>query len=107
MTLPQEVRSGMGWHGVGWFRFDQSSVNLNAPAAPGLYALIDGTTIVYIGETENLHKRLIEHCERLDDCFSQFVYLRFGYELLLARPARLARHEELVQELRPACNVAG
>jgi hypothetical protein len=107
MTSPQEVRSVMGWHGVGWFRFDESSINLNAPSAPGLYALIDGTTIVYIGETENLHKRLVEHCARLDDCFSQFVYLRFGYELHLARPARLARREELLQELRPACNELG
>lgn len=95
------------WQGVGWFRFDESSINLNAPSAPGLYAFIDGTTIVYVGETENLHKRLLEHCQRLEDCFSQFVYLRFGYELLLGRPIRLSRHGELVQGLRPACNEFG
>src|SRR5262245_59147597 len=97
----------MAWQGIGWFRFDESSVNLNAPSAPGLYAFIDGSTIVYVGETEDLHKRLVEHCQRPEFFFNQFVYLRFGYELLLGRSARLSRHVDLIQEFRPACNELG
>ena len=94
----------MSWHGLGWFRFDESSINLNAPSAPGLYALMDGTTIVLVGQTDDLHKRLLDHCAHKAECLNPYLNLRFGYEVLMGQSVRVAREQELIRLLRPPCN---
>jgi hypothetical protein len=80
-----------------------ASVLLNAPKESGVYGLRSGTTWVYIGESSNIIAQLIQHLSGDNVCIEMFTDLTFCFELVppMARSWRL---DDLVRELRPACN---
>jgi hypothetical protein len=44
--------TGMPWRNLTWYPFSERSVLLNAPHEPGVYALFNKKTWVYVGEAK-------------------------------------------------------
>ena len=74
------------------------------PSTSGVYVLGTGWTWVYIGESNDMLRRLLELFESPTPCIAKHVGLVFGYELVPTEGQRLARHDQLIRELVPACN---
>lgn len=80
-----------------------SEILLQAPAASGVYAIWRHDIPVYVGESDDLQRRLIEHFRGNNTCITREHPTSFAIQLI-DPAARRARHELLVREMRPICN---
>ena len=94
----------MPWAGTQVFPFTKNGILANTPNASGVYALWTGETWVYIGESNDILRRLVELVGSPRPCFAKYVRLVFGYELVPTEARRVARQGQLIRELVPACN---
>lgn len=85
------------------YRFTQSSITLNAPEKSGVYALYDSKRWFYIGESNNIRRRLLEHYSGDNACINRLKPTSFSFELVPAN-TRVQRQNQLIRELKPACN---
>lgn len=84
--------------------FTYASVVSNAPSASGVYALYVPTgPWVYIGESNDIQRRLLEHLKESGTCLANYRGLYFSYELA-PTGSRVTRQNQLILELRPVCN---
>src|SRR5262245_51497801 len=95
----------MPWNGTGGFLFNRQSVVTNAPQASGVYVLFNQGINIYVGESENIRDRLLQHLTNEQNrCVSLSNPQWFAYELV--SPAyRVARQDQLILELKPTCNM--
>jgi GIY-YIG catalytic domain len=93
----------MSWLGLNWYSYTGLAVGQNAPEASGVYAIANGSTWIYIGETNNIKRRLMEHLNGDNPCILIRSPDRFSFEFH-GGLARVSRQNELILELRPACN---
>ena len=92
------------WAGTQVWPFTRNGILANTPNTSGVYVLGTGWTWVYIGESNDMLRRLLELFENPTPCIARYVGLVFGYELVPTEGHRLARHDQLIRELAPACN---
>jgi hypothetical protein len=83
------------------YPFTRRYITRNAPYASGVYGLFS-TTWVYIGETEDIQRRLLEHLVMVDPCIDRLSPTGFTYELA-EEEVRIGRQNQLIAEFRPAC----
>ena len=93
----------MPWAGTHVWPFTKDGTLANTLNASGVYALWTGETWVYIGESDIL-RRLLELFGSPRPCIAKYVRLVFGYELVSTEAQRVARQDQLIRELVPACN---
>jgi excinuclease UvrABC nuclease subunit len=94
----------MPWTGSDGFQFTRQSIQINAPARSGVYALfVSPNTWVYISESGDIQARLTQHLNGDNACISRFSGLSFAYELVQAN-GRITRQNALLSEIRTACN---
>ena len=85
--------------------FNIASVRRDAPACSGVYGLSDAREWIYVGESDNIQRRLLE----LLDEVSLTALLRgrrptgFVFEVCQVG-SRIARQDRLVHELEPVIN---
>lgn len=84
------------------FRFTRESIADNAPAASGVYGLYNALWI-YIGETENIQAKLLEHVADKDGSpwAGHYRPSGFAFEILPEAAERTRRLQELLDELEP------
>jgi predicted GIY-YIG superfamily endonuclease len=89
----------MPWRGSNGFNFSQTSVDANAPAASGVYALFNEGQWIYFGESGNIRDRLTQHINNneTNPCVRRSAPRLFAYELVPAA-LRVARQNELIRE---------
>lgn len=95
----------MPWNGSGAFDFNELSVVTNASTESGVYALFNEGHWIYIGESENIRARLIQHLRNEENpCVRRNNPRLFAY---LPVPAlqRVRVQDALILELRPSCNM--
>jgi len=92
------------WAGTQVWPFTKNGILANTPNASGVYALWTGETLVYIGESSDILRRLLELFGGPRPCIAKYARLVFGYELVPTEEQRVARQELLIRELVPACN---
>jgi hypothetical protein len=86
------------------YLFQRDCILQNAPESSGVYGLFNAFWI-FIGETDNLRTRLLEHLAGDDPCIVRFQPSGFAFEL--ASPIdRRRRNEQLIKELQPLCNTS-
>ena len=85
------------------YSFTDSSVRLNAPNRSGVYGLYTASKWVYVGESNDIQRRLLEHLAETGTCIKREAPGWFVYELV-SSDARVRRQNELIRELRPVCN---
>ena len=73
------------------------------PPVPGVYALCLGREFIYIGDTENLQRKLLDHLDEKSECISRMNPDTFSFEPV-PDPERVARRNRLILELNPVCN---
>jgi len=79
------------------------SVNLNAPAASGIYGVSNAREWIYIGQTDNIQASLLNHLLESDSVLMKRRPTGFVFELC-GFAGRSARQDRLVFEYEPACN---
>ena len=83
--------------------FVAATIATEAPEASGVYGLFNPQQCIYIGESEDIQRRLQEHFKEKQTCIWRNNPTRFRFELCLS-PFRVARQKALILELRPVCN---
>jgi predicted GIY-YIG superfamily endonuclease len=83
-----------------------SEILFQVPATSGAYVIWRHEVPVYVGETDDLMRRLLEHFKGNNECITREHPTSFGFEVLGAA-SRVARQAALVTELRPICNSQG
>jgi predicted GIY-YIG superfamily endonuclease len=80
-----------------------SEILFQAPATSGVYVIWRQEVPVYVGETDDLLRRLLEHFKGSNECITREHPTTFGFEVLSAT-SRVTRQQSLVLEMRPICN---
>lgn len=83
--------------------FTAASVQRDAPASSGVYGLSSAREWIYVGETDNIKARLLEHLEESNTFLSARQPTGFTFEVCPFFD-RLARQTRLILELEPPCN---
>jgi hypothetical protein len=83
--------------------FSKDSILTHAPAASGLYGVSNSRQWLYIGETDNIQDRLLEHLAESGTALKAHGPTGFVFELC-DRPRRPERQDRLVMEYEPVCN---
>ena len=86
-----------------YFHYDRASVTSHAPGVPGVYALWNRDVWVYVGETDDIRKRLLEHVSGSNECIASGHPTAFGFELINDPVERIARQAALIRDLMPIC----
>jgi hypothetical protein len=88
-------------------RFERESIELNAPESSGVSGLFSALW-VYIGDTDNIRARLLEHFDGddHDPCIAHHQPTGFAFELI-PPVDRSRRKEQLLKELLPICKGDG
>jgi hypothetical protein len=86
-----------------WFSGDPRSIETNAPAASGVYAIFKPGVWIYVGESNDIQRRLLEHLRRDHGCISWQIPAGFHFEPCDAT-ARMARQTAWIAQLRPVSN---
>ena len=92
------------WAGTQVWPFTKNGILANTPSTSGVYVLGTGWTWVYIGESNDMLRRLLELFGSPTPCIARHGGLVFGYELVPTEGQRLARQDQLIRELVPVCN---
>ncbi len=75
-----------------------------APHSSGVYALYNARRWIYVGQCEDIQRRLLEHfAAETDTCIQQQVPSGFAFELVTAA-RRVARQNDLLRTLNFSCN---
>jgi hypothetical protein len=89
--------------GIQGITFNRLSIGLYAPAESGVYAIYNGRFWIYVGESENIQARLLEHLGDPTTCINRNQPTGFAYELVGER-FRVQRQDQLILTLVPICN---
>jgi len=79
------------------------SVQKNAPSASGVFGISSAREWIYIGETDDLQRQLMEYLSETNTFVKARTPTGFTFELCSAG-SRVARQSALVRELRPVGN---
>ena len=83
--------------------FKAAAIRREAPASSGVYGLSNARAWIYVGETDDIQARLLEHLEETNTSRTAELPTGFSFELCPAAD-RVARQRRLIVELEPACN---
>lgn len=75
----------------------------DAPSRSDVYGLYTQTQWIYVGESNDIQRRLLERLAETNTCISRQAPTGFIYELVESA-SRIARQNALIRELTPACN---
>lgn len=83
--------------------WNHASVVANAPNVSGVYAIWNHNQCIYVGETQDLQRRLLSHLQGDNPCIARSQPTAFSFE---AVPAGLrgTRQSALIFQLRPVCS---
>lgn len=83
--------------------FRAAAIRREAPASSGVYGLSNAREWIYVGETDDIQARLLEHLEETNTSRAAGLATGFSFELCPPHD-RVARQRRLIVELEPACN---
>jgi hypothetical protein len=93
----------MAFRNPGRYPLTPKGIRIYAPPQSGVYGIADATGWIYVGEAENVARRLLEHLNSGLPGLAPHA-VSFTFELCPGF-ARAARRDELADELRPAHQV--
>ncbi len=92
----------MPWYGNN-FPYTAQAIGTNALNASGVYAIWHAKATVYVGESNDLQRRLLEHRNAQGTCINNQAPTACGCEFVDAN-RRVALQDQLIAELTPVCN---
>jgi hypothetical protein len=73
------------------------------PEGPGVYTIFSRSHWIYVGESDNIRRSLLDHLNGSAPSLDGYGPLSFSFEPM-AGGDRSARWRTLVTDLKPACN---
>ena len=92
----------MSWYGNN-FPYTAPAIAMNAPNKSGVYIIWRTDETIYVGESDDLARRLLEHQKAQGTCINNETPTTCGFELVAAN-TRVSRQNKLIAELNPICN---
>ncbi len=92
----------MPWFGNN-FPYTAEAIALNAPNKSGVYVICQTNATIYVGESNDLARRLLEHQKAQDTCINTATPTMCGFELVAAN-TRVSRQDKLIAESNPICH---
>lgn len=83
--------------------FTETDINRYVPAVSGVYGIYGRNGLLYVGETNDMERRLLEHLSEPGTCIQRLGPTSCGWEEV-ASSGRVSRQNELILQLKPACN---
>ena len=83
--------------------FTTMSVQKNAPSSSGVYGLSNAREWIYVGESDDVRTRLLEHLQEKNTPLAERNPTGFSFEAC-SHHDRIARQNRLIRELAPVCN---
>ena len=83
--------------------FTASSIDRNAPSAPGVYGISNSHQWIYVGETMDIHAELRRHLMNREGEIGRLSPSGFTFEVCGAAD-RAGRRNQLITELQPVAN---
>ena len=87
----------------GTHQFSRAGVHDHAPAESGVYVIHGLKSCLYVGESQNIRLRLLEHLADTNGCIMRHMPFTFAFELA-QDGVRVERQKEFILEFRPLCN---
>jgi excinuclease UvrABC nuclease subunit len=81
--------------------FTVSNIRSAVPNVPGVYGIFERGAWIYVGESDHLRGRLLEHLADVGHEMHTHHPTHFVYEL---SDERLPRQNQLIRECAPRCN---
>jgi len=78
--------------------FKNENIRINKISFSGIYFLFLNKEIVYIGQSENIEKRVFQHLSRRKIIFDEWNYIKYPKELLNTKEA------DYILEYKPKYN---
>jgi hypothetical protein len=92
----------MDWKGSD-YSWSRASILMNAPNFSGVYVVWNGEGCIYVGETHDLQRRLLDHFDNPPRCMIEGTPpTAFGFEICSV-DLRTRRSSFLSLALRPRC----
>ena len=93
----------MPWNNTNPFAYHSVGMITGAPAASGVYGIYNAQQWIYIGESQNIQARLLQHLNGDNPCIARLNPTSFMFELSPDNQ-RVARQNQLILEFPTACN---
>jgi hypothetical protein len=93
----------MPWNNKVGYAFTEASINTNAPASSGVYAIYNSQEWIYFGESQNIRDRLLQHLAETGTCIKRHNPSGFSFESVIGAN-RVARQDALILDPGSACN---
>ncbi len=90
--------------GLPGYIYDQATVAAVAPRMSGVYGICNAGTWIYVGEADDIRRRMLEHVGGDNWRIAQEVPTVWAYEEMGAF-ARMVRQQNLITALDPVANV--
>ncbi len=85
--------------------FSIGNITLYAPKAPGVYGVSGAGEMIYVGQSEDIQDRLLQHFNDESHRMWKYSPHTFHFEKVLGgEVARRKRKDELIAEYDPPCN---
>lgn len=84
--------------------FNRREVLSLNPGQPGVYGIFRHDRWVYVGQSDDIRSRLMEHLNGDNTCIVRQQPTHFVTELVRNSAQRTVREKQLILELRPVCN---
>lgn len=88
------------------YSFTEGAIKVVAPRASGVYLIFNRREYIFVGESANIRKRLLEHLQRDEEGIRSHYPIYFNYELC-PEGRRAKRRAELIDRLKPVCDPVG
>jgi hypothetical protein len=85
--------------------WNREAILKDVPSTSGVYAVWNQNQCIYVGETQDLQRRLLTHLQGDNDCIVRAEPTAFSFEPVAAG-LRGARQSALIFQLRPVCSAA-
>lgn len=80
-------------------------IGSNFAEVAGVYAIINNSKqVIYIGQTDNLRRRMNEHLNDTTHCMHRYGPSLVGFQAIQDEATRLTVERELINQFRPPCN---
>jgi hypothetical protein len=91
----------MPWRTQNGYPLTLQNLQAHAPLKEGVYGIRSGQKWIYVGQSDDLRRRLREHVEDRAHPMHRYPNLEFLCEVT---PMAEDRLRQLLRECRPACN---
>ncbi|MGD1072927.1 MAG: GIY-YIG nuclease family protein [Bryobacteraceae bacterium] len=87
-----------------WCSFTEEGIKKYVSSGSGVYGIYGPNGLLYVGESNNMERRLLEHLNESGTCIKRGSPTDCTWEEVANNQRRVARQDVLILALAPSCN---